>query len=376
MNEINRVVVKQQARDIIKGKFFYLFLVTLVVSILTGVTYSADLHIDNKDFELFRDNQNNYSSENDKDYFDNFDYNNPIENFEFNSFNSEQNITNLSVNDLFDGTQLKLNKLSIAKSIVFAPLSVAMAGMYLALVRRNSAEQFNFGSELGGIFKNSFNNTYLKKLCTVLLRAVITVALTMLFIVPGIIFAYSSYFTNEIISDNPKINPMDAIRLSKKMVKGNRTELFILDLSFILWYLLCIVTVGIGCVYVLPYVYTTKALYYENFRMRALQEGRVTSEDFLSFEERFSGYNTGNGYNAGNSNYSTNGYSYTHPDANVNSADDAGYYYSQQNVYTQPPAANSYQQANNYATPPNDNNQNAQTTQQEQNNTDNPYKEN
>lgn len=367
MNNINRAVVKQQAKDIIKGRFFYLFLITLIVTLLTNVTYSTDLNVKNKDFELFRDNPNSYRYENDSDYFNDFDYDNPIENFEFNSYNEKQNITELSVMDYLNGIDfnLKPNKLSALVGIIFAPLLVTMAGMYLALVRRNPNEEFNLGRELGGIFKNSFNNTYLKKLGTVLLRNVIMLALMLLLFVPGIIFYYSSYFTNEIMSDNTELSPMDAIKLSKKMIKGNRTELFLLELSFIPWYLLCCVTLGIGLIYVLPYVYTTRALYYENFRMRALQEGRITTDDFLSFNERFSRYNSDYSDRTGNVNYSSNGYSYTNPNVNANSANDTGYYYSQQNVNNQPNSEYNAQQSYNAA--PESNNQNTEVNQSQQN---------
>lgn len=358
MNNINRVFVKQQARDIIKGKFFYLFLITLLVTLLANISYSTEFNIKNKDFELFRDNPNSHSYENDEDYFNDFDYDNPIENFEFNSFDTAQKVTELSVFDYLDDIEpsLKLNKLSVVKGIIFAPLLITMAGMYLALVRRNPAEEFNLGAELAGIFKNAFNNTYLKKLGTVVLRNIIMGALMILLFVPGIIFNYSSYFTNEIMSDNPKLSPMDAIKLSKKMVKGNRTELFELELSFFPWLLLCVVTLGIGFIYVLPYIYTTKALYYENFRMRALQEGRIAADDFLSFEERFSAYSAGNN-NFGNQNYYANGYGYTNPNANANSADASGYYYSQPDVNAQ----------QSYTAPPENNNQNTEANQTEQN---------
>lgn len=368
MNNINRVLVKQQARDFIKGRFFYLFLVTLIVTLLTGVSYSIDLNVKNKDFELFRDNQSSHSYENDSNHFNDFDYDNPIENFEFNSFESGNEITKLSASDYLDAMDsgFHLNKLSMVKGIIFAPMLITLAGMYLALVRRNPNEEFNLGAELGGIFKNSFNSTYFKKLATVLLKDIIMIALMMLLFVPGIIFNYSSYFTNEILSDNPNLKPMEAIKLSKKMVQGNRTELFELELSFIPWFLLCLVTLGLGFIYVLPYVYTTKALYYENFRMRALQEGRITADDFLSFDERFSKYNPNGGYNTNSANYSANGYSYTNPDANVNAANDTGYYYTQTNAYNQPQTENNTHQTDNYEVSSEHNSQNDEAAQYSQ----------
>ena len=329
MNNINRVLVKQQAKDIIKGKFFYLFLVALIVNILSGVSFNIDFNLNNNNFELFRDNNSNHSYENDQDYFNDFDYDNPIEGFEFNSF-SDKNVS-FDLPDFNFDYGIKPNKISIVMGVVFAPLTVTLAGMFLALVRRNPNEQFNLGTELGGIFKNSFNHTYWKKLATELLTALITVALMVLFIVPGIIFAYSAYFVREIISDNPNLKPMEAIKLSKKIVYGNRTELFILDLSFIPWYLLCAVTLGLGCIYVWPYVYTTKALYYENFRMRALQEGRITGDDFLSFNEKYSAYRSADNGANGSPNYNTGGYSYTNPDMNKTANSNSNNYYSQPN---------------------------------------------
>lgn len=59
------------------------------------------------------------------------------------------------------------------------------------------------------------------------------------------------------------------------MVAGNRGELFALDLSFIGWWILTGITFGIASIYVVPYYFTTQALYYENFKLRALQEEKL-----------------------------------------------------------------------------------------------------
>ncbi|UKI22752.1 MAG: DUF975 family protein [Anaerotruncus sp.] len=81
---------------------------------------------------------------------------------------------------------------------------------------------------------------------------------------------------------------MQAIMLSKKIVKGHRSELFALDLSFIPWYLLCFAVFPL--IYVVPYVSTTQALYYENFKARAIQLGVVTEDDFLSDAQKAAKY--------------------------------------------------------------------------------------
>ena len=89
------------------------------------------------------------------------------------------------------------------------------------------------------------------------------------------------------------------------MVAGNRGELFALDLSFIGWWLLTCITFGIASIYVVPYYFTTQALYYENFKLRALQEGKITEDDFLSQEQRAAKYAFAGAQNS-NQNYNDN----------------------------------------------------------------------
>ena len=77
-----------------------------------------------------------------------------------------------------------------------------------------------------------------------------------------------------------------------------RSGNFRLDLSFILWWLLMACTAGIAGIYVLPYYKTTRALYYQNFRMRALATGQLTEDDFLSEAERMAKYGAYGAYTA------------------------------------------------------------------------------
>lgn len=329
MNNINRVLVKQQAREIIKGKVFYLFLITLVVGLLTGTGFGFNIDINKSYNELFKNNQNQQN--NDYSYYDDFSYEeNPIEDFQFNSSQDTPKVKELSVADNL--SNIKLSGRAGIYSIICiaaAPLTVTMAGIFLSLVRRRPEEEFELSKEFSGLFGNTFNATYPKKLLVVLIREIITGLLAMLFVVPGVIFYYSSYFAYQIMSDNPNLKPSEAIKVSKKMVKGNRTELFVLDLSFFLWYLFVIVTLGFGSIYVTPYINATQALYYENFRIRAMQEGRINADDFLSFEEKAVRYASSA---QPNENGDVNSFSYTAPPQ-----DAQGYYYTPPKAETPEP---------------------------------------
>lgn len=53
------------------------------------------------------------------------------------------------------------------------------------------------------------------------------------------------------------------IRASRQMMKGYKGKRFVLDLTFIGWYLLSAITFGIASIYVYPYVYTAQSLFYE-----------------------------------------------------------------------------------------------------------------
>ena len=103
---------------------------------------------------------------------------------------------------------------------------------------------------------------------------------SLLFIIPGIIKAYAYSMVPYIIHDNPNLSNQDARRISDLMTKGHKGELFVKDMSFIAWYLLIGCTCGLASAYVLPYVKTVEAMYYEGFKDNAIRTGLVSSASF------------------------------------------------------------------------------------------------
>ena len=57
--------------------------------------------------------------------------------------------------------------------------------------------------------------------------------------------AYSYRMVPFILKDNPELSPNEVITKSRKMMDGNKMDVFIFDLSYIGWYLLGIVTFGL-----------------------------------------------------------------------------------------------------------------------------------
>jgi uncharacterized membrane protein len=99
-----------------------------------------------------------------------------------------------------------------------------------------------------------------------LLMLLFTLLWTLLLIVPGVIAALSYAMTFFILSENREITGSEAIRRSKKMMEGNKGKLFCLGCRFIGWWLLGIITIGIGFLWIMPYFIASIAKFYEDIK--------------------------------------------------------------------------------------------------------------
>ena len=114
----------------------------------------------------------------------------------------------------------------------------------------------------------------------VLLVFVYTLLWTLLLVIPGIIKAYSYSMTFYILRENPEMTAGDAITASQKMMDGHKMDLFLLSLSFIGWAILASITFGIGYLWLIPYIYTAYAAFYETLK----KETSVTPATSVSAE--------------------------------------------------------------------------------------------
>jgi uncharacterized membrane protein len=88
----------------------------------------------------------------------------------------------------------------------------------------------------------------------------------LLLIVPGIITALSYAMVFYILADNPTLKPQDILEQSKQMMNGYKWKLFYLLLRFFLLALLCVLTLGIGFLWLIPYVNITIAKFYDDVK--------------------------------------------------------------------------------------------------------------
>ena len=113
-----------------------------------------------------------------------------------------------------------------------------------------------------GVIKQGFGN-YGHTFVTLLLRDLFLFLWTLLFLIPGIVKTYSYRLVPYIIKDNPELSASQVITRSRELMDGYKGKAFLLDLSFIGWLLLSIITFGIvGIFWTNPYYESASAAFY------------------------------------------------------------------------------------------------------------------
>lgn len=111
---------------------------------------------------------------------------------------------------------------------------------------------------------------------TMFLRDLFTTLWTLLFVIPGIVKHYEYLMVPYILAENPGMDYKEAFMISKRMMMGQKWNVFVLDLSFIGWRILEGITFGIvGVFYVEPYYQSTMAELYAANRAMAYQNGYI-----------------------------------------------------------------------------------------------------
>lgn len=143
--------------------------------------------------------------------------------------------------------------------MVSGPLSVGMARFSLAISQKSPATAAQVLSGFQ-VFWRSFSAYFLSVLFILLW--------SLLLIIPGIMAAMSYSMIFYILADNQNSAPLDAISASKAMMRGHRWRLACLFARFLGWGVLSVLTVGIGFLWLLPYMGVSTALFYEDLKSR------------------------------------------------------------------------------------------------------------
>lgn len=172
------------------------------------------------------------------------------------------------VSDLMDSTLLASIG-SIILLIFTGPLSIGLNHFHIMNILGRDVS-------VGTPFRSAFTN-FGRKLGGFLWKVLFLYLWTLLLIIPGIIKSLSYAMSDYILADCPNVKARDALTLSKRIMKGHKTELFVFQLSFLGWLFLNALTFGIlGLFYVTPYMNNALATYYLEVREDALRNGVIT----------------------------------------------------------------------------------------------------
>lgn len=153
---------------------------------------------------------------------------------------------------------------SVVASFVVAFLELGFVGYTLRVINRQPAG-------ISDLF--AYARLFLKAWGLSFMVGLFVGLWSLLFWIPGIIASYRYSQAYYILAENPDKGIMDCIRESKSMMIGHKMDKFILDLSFIPWYLLTAITCGIASLYVTPYTAVTDAAFYNSLRYGRSSQG-------------------------------------------------------------------------------------------------------
>ncbi|MCI8957282.1 MAG: DUF975 family protein [Eubacterium sp.] len=139
-------------------------------------------------------------------------------------------------------------------AFVLAPIEVGCRRWML----KNRTDNPQFG-EIAFGFKDGYLNIVKIMFC----RNLFITLWSLLFVIPGIVKAYEYRMIPYLLAENPNMEMSEAFGRTKNMMYNNKMDAFVLDLSFLGWYLLTAFTCGVLAIfYVTPYVYLTETELY------------------------------------------------------------------------------------------------------------------
>ena len=176
-----------------------------------------------------------------------------------------------------------VSTLQVVVLLAAGPLTYGLYLYYIIMVREKAGDfnllfkAFSFSGKNLGLFGKTLGIYLLMNLYIFLWM--------LLLIVPGIIAAYSYRMVFYLLIDNPEIGVSEALRKSKEMMYGYKSKLFCLDLSFIGWWFLCILTFGIGILWLSPYMLTSQTIFYEELHNEHGLTSKSKEDEINNIEE-------------------------------------------------------------------------------------------
>ncbi len=239
MNEFDIGMIKKAAKRVVKNNYIKCVTVTFITSLFISLIFDY-IFSGNSELNNIYDSEALYAATQSPE---------AMQAFYQNMYN---NIIN-TINSIgYEAYQAMLIKIALAMIVsmlcqllysilVQAPFSVGGCKFYLDAHHSDPP----YRTMLHG-----FSSNYLNVVKATFLRSLKIMLWSLLFLIPGIVKAYETFMVPYIIAENPNMDSKTAFKLSKMMTEGEKLRLFILDLSFIGWLFLMVLTSGLSHIFI------------------------------------------------------------------------------------------------------------------------------
>lgn len=142
----------------------------------------------------------------------------------------------------------------LISALIVNPLAVGLKRFFsLSIVQRAEVKEIAY----------AYDHSYKNVVRAMFFRDLYTFLWSLLFVIPGIVKAYEYRMIPYLLAEHPDMPMEQAFSMSRELMHGNKWRAFVLDLSFLGWIFLCIITMGIlAFFYVAPYIQLTQAALY------------------------------------------------------------------------------------------------------------------
>ena len=138
-------------------------------------------------------------------------------------------------------------------------------------------------SPFGTLFSAFGGPHYLNVVFVQFMKSLFIFLWSLLFIIPGIVKAYQYRMVDYLLAENPSMDYHRALELSRQTTAGEKWDMFVLDLSFIGWFWLGALALGIGVLFVAPYYEATWAEFYAAMRAKTFASNMADETELGDF---------------------------------------------------------------------------------------------
>lgn len=162
--------------------------------------------------------------------------------------------------------------------LVTGPILIGSSAVMLTMSRKGTP------ADIGELFKEGFSKDFGRAFLLGLMEMIFLFLWGLLFTIPAIIKTYSYAMAPYIAADHPEYGWKECITQSRVIMNGHKWELFVLELSFIGWALVCIFTCGLGYLWLAPYMNQARTVFYRNLiNDFAVVEAEYAEDDYSEF---------------------------------------------------------------------------------------------